>query len=209
MVNWTELIKYNYSFRCIVLSILLVGCDSHDDSTLFHQQSLDSLEVSPSFAIQEQGQTLSDMALQIALPKPSHLNVKKVTEREMPFVGRYHARISCDEYFVHCDQGSVEFILNLLPDGTAHRSIVRYGRIYYDTSTSDDHNKVYRRDTWSMSEEGKEIVVHFGEGVDFYYVIDKGRNLKMDVNKIADGRNKNFFEQGYTEPTQEYILVRD
>ncbi len=50
--------------------------------------------------------------------------------REQQFIGRYRTQIQCDGYFFPCETGKADFILNFLPDGTVHRSIVRLGKVF-------------------------------------------------------------------------------
>lgn len=62
------------------------------------------------------------------------------------FIGRYHANIPCEDDFVACEKGTAEFILNLLPDGTVHRSIIHYGKIFADrNATAGSDGAVPRR----------------------------------------------------------------
>ena len=41
----------------------------------------------------------------------------------------YHTRISCEDNFADCETGEAEYILNLLPDGTAYWNVVHFGRV--------------------------------------------------------------------------------
>lgn len=72
---------------------------------------------------------------------PVHMEERKtplaLSKNAMPYVGRYRVDISCSDPYVGCERGTANFILNLLADGTAHRSIVHMGKIMFNSSHQD------------------------------------------------------------------------
>lgn len=128
------------------------------------------------------------------------------------FVGLYRAHIECDGGFVPCKHGTAEFILNLLSDGTVHRSIIHFGRVFVEKLLSDDSNTNYRKDQWRVNPEQTELLVHRQEGVVFYYKIIDKNHLVMNLEKIRNdpqAKNKEMFEKGYPQPKKAYELFRD
>ncbi len=128
------------------------------------------------------------------------------------FIGRYHANIPCEDDFVSCEQGAAEFILNLLPDGTVHRSIIHYGKVFTDRNAAAGGDGAYRKDTWTVNPEQTELTVHRKEGVNFYYRIEDPNRLVMDVEKIRNdhqAKNKEMFAKGYPQPARAYQLIRN
>ena len=45
-------------------------------------------------------------------------------EQAQAFVGRYVAHVSCQDAFIPCEQGSADYILTLLEDGTAREVVI-------------------------------------------------------------------------------------
>ena len=132
-------------------------------------------------------------------------------EEAKVYVGRYLARIPCDDGFIPCKEGTAEFILNLLPDGTVHRSIIHYGKVFADKPVTEASNTTYRKDMWSLDHVNHEIIVHRTEGVIFYYHIQDKNHLVMDVARIHNdkvGANKAMFKSGYPKPAKAYVLTR-
>lgn len=135
-----------------------------------------------------------------------------VPEYAQDFVGRYCAKIQCDGRFVPCLEGTAEFILTLLADGTVHRSIVQHGKIFIDNSkNSDDGNITYRKDRWIVNPERTELIIQRKEGASFYYIIKNSNQLVMNLEKIHSEKetiNQELFERGYPAPSKAYVLSK-
>lgn len=198
-------------FRWGLVFIALVGmmaCDSSGVVENFSQnpnKSLQSLET-------EQAKTLIEIAGQATLPAMTHARKSPIKAYEKPFVGRYHAHIPCDDNFVPCAAGTAEYILNLSADGSVHRSIVQFGKVFAENTQTDSRNANYRRDTWSINLEKTELVVHRKDGVNFYYDIQDPQHLIMNLDKINrenSGGDKYYFKQGYRKPLKAYVLLKD
>ena len=106
------------------------------------------------------------------------------------------------------------FILTLLPDGTVHRSIVHYGKVFVNNSrrVQTESNVTYRKDRWTINPEQTELVVDRKEGAKFYYMIKSPTHLVMNLEKIYDEKervNQQLFDQGYPAPSKPYELVKD
>lgn len=160
----------------------------------------------------EQAKTLTEIAGRATFPTTAHNRTLAIEAYEKPFVGRYHARISCNDNFVPCTEGTAEYILNLGIDGSAHRSIVQYGKIFTEKTQAESSNANYRRDTWSVNVDQTELVVHRKDGINFYYDIQDQQYLLMNLDKINQenlGQNPYFFEQGSPRPLKSYVLSKD
>ena len=137
-------------------------------------------------------------------------HVAQVSNVSMPFVGRYHTEINCEDKFAHCEKGSAEFIINLLPDGTAHRTFVYKGRVSND-SHDELANRNYKKNTWHYDEEHHQIIVQRIEGIQFFYSINDEQNLVIDRDKILniDKTNKNYFSvKGHHAPEHNYVMTK-
>ena len=142
----------------------------------------------------------------------THARKSPIKPYEKPFIGRYHAHIPCDDNFVPCAAGTAEYILNLSADGSVHRSIVQFGKVFAENTQTDSRNANYRRDTWSINLEKTELVVHRKDGVNFYYDIQDPQHLIMNLDKINrenSGGDKYYFKQGYRKPLKAYVLLKD
>ncbi|MBE9402028.1 hypothetical protein IQR32_11910 [Acinetobacter albensis] len=198
-------------FRWGLVFIALVGmmaCDSSGVVESFSQNP----NKSPQSLEAEQAKTLIEIAGQATLPAMTHARKSPIKAYEKPFVGRYHAHIPCDDNFVPCTAGTAEYILNLSADGSVHRSIVQFGKVFAENTQTDSRNANYRRDTWSINLERTELVVHRKNGVNFYYDIQDPQHLIMNLDKINrenSGGDKYFFKQGYRKPLKAYVLLKD
>lgn len=155
---------------------------------------------------QDTGHKLTDLAGKAVIPviiqddqTPSTLN-----KNASPYIGRYRVEISCSDAYVRCEQGASNFILNLLADGTAHRSIVHMGKITFNSS------HYYEKDRWSYDEMNHQIIVQRQNGIKFYYWVQPDSSLKMNLEKIAhaDPMNQDFFMAGNPLPQKEYVLEK-
>lgn len=198
-------------FRWGLVFIALVGMMACDSSGVVENFSQNPNK-SPQSLETEQAKTLIEIAGQATLPAMTHARKSPIKPYEKPFVGRYHAHIPCDDNFVPCAAGTAEYILNLSADGSVHRSIVQFGKVFAENTQTDSRNANYRRDTWSINVEKTELVVHRKDGVNFYYDIQDPQHLIMNLDKINrenSGGDKYYFKQGYRKPLKAYVLLKD
>lgn len=198
-------------FRWGLVFIALVGVMACDSSGVVENFSQNPNK-SPQSLEAEQAKTLIEIAGQATLPATTHARKSPIKPYEKPFVGRYHAHIPCDDNFVPCTAGTAEYILNLSADGSVHRSIVQFGKVFAENTQTDSRIANYRRDTWSINLERTELVVHRKDGVNFYYDIQDPQHLIMNLDKINrenSGGDKYFFKQGYRKPLKAYVLLKD
>ena len=198
-------------FRWGLVFIALVGMMACDSSGVVENFSQNPNK-SPQSLEAEQAKTLIEIAGQATLPAMTHARKSPIKAYEKPFVGRYHAHIPCDDHFVPCTAGTAEYILNLSADGSVHRSIVQFGKVFAENTQTDSRNANYRRDTWSINVEKTELVVHRKDGVNFYYDIQDPQHLIMNLDKINrenSGGDKYYFKQGYRKPLKAYVLLKD
>lgn len=186
-----------------VMSSLLGAC--HNSDSMAEIDAIQSSQIDPQ-NVQVNGHKLTDLAGKAVIPETiQERDTSSVLNKNAtPYIGRYWVEISCSDPYVGCENGTANFILNLLADGTAHRSIVHLGKMTFNSSQH------YEKDRWSYDEMNHQIIVHRQNGIKFYYSIQPDRSLKMDLNKIAhaDPLNQAFFVQGNPLPQQEYILKK-
>lgn len=214
--------KVNF-FRILGISIctVLSACDSSKSndkqqgtSDTQNSSSELALQETPQHAHSSEGKKLTDLAGQATLPAVVDMQSQDQQSGEIPtkaetFVGRYHVQMSCEDPFAKCDKGSAEFIINLLPDGTAHRTFVYMGKITYENNDIKS-NRAYQKNTWIYDELNHEIVINRIEGIQFYYKVDEQNDLVMDIDKIINGTEENrlYFSQHHTAPTKAYVLKK-
>ena len=197
----------------------LIACDKHESKPLTDPAKPVAQEGVVVSAANENYEgrgvkSLTQTATYNALPVEPNINPKPVPDYAQDFVGRYHVQIDCDGRFAPCTEGKAVFILTLLPDGTLHRSIVHYGKVFVNNSrhAQSDSNVSYRKDRWSVNPERTELVVDRKEGAKFYYTIKSPTRLVMNLEKIYDEKeriNLELFDQGYPAPSRAYELVKD
>lgn len=207
----------------LCLSFLLSACDQqHPDLAIDTEQNTQlvdtaAIQAAPQSSIssalenEDQGKKLTDVAGQATIPALDNQTAhrkSKMSAQQLKYVGRYHTQINCSDDFVRCEKGNAEYILNLLPDGMAHQTIIYSGRVYSDAINHANMIQSYRKDTWSYSNH--EIIVHLDDGAAFYYSVDPQQNLVMNVDKILKANNKNnrFFKQQYPASGKTYILTK-
>ena len=185
--------KLNICAVSIWSAVALLGCD---DSQL-EQAAVQK------YTEQAETKRLTEVAGQATAPIQTAATEHHIPENHLTYVGRYTIQISCEDKFVMCESGKVDYILTLLPDGTAHRIFVNAGQISYD------NEKKYRKDLWFYDEDAHQIVVARASGVNFYYNVDQDHNLIMDKNKIAIAteNNREYFKSNPL-PSQNYHLIR-
>lgn len=185
--------KSNICTVSIWSAVALLGCD---DSQL-EQAAVQK------YTEQAETKRLTEVAGQATAPIQTVATEHHIPENHPSYVGRYTTQISCEDKFVMCERGTVDYILTLLPDGTAHRIFVNAGQISYD------NEKKYRKDLWFYDEDAHQIVVARASGVNFYYNIHQDHNLIMDKHKIAIAteNNREYFKTNPL-PSQNYHLIR-
>ncbi len=188
--------KLNICAVSIWSAVALLGCD---DSQL-EQAAVQK------YTEQAETKRLTEVAGQATAPIQTAATEHHIPENHLTYVGRYTIQISCEDKFVMCERGTVDYILTLLPDGTAHRIFVNAGKISGDAG---DTEKKYRKDLWFYDEDAHQIVVARASGVNFYYNVDQDHNLIMDKNKIAIAteNNREYFKTNPL-PSQNYHLIR-
>ena len=207
-------------FRILSMSIclVLVACDSQhsieQEQAADSQNSLSKVEQDTPTQPANAAKSLTEVAGQATLPAASELKNLDQKTHTLPakaesFVGRYHTQISCEDRFVNCKKGNAEFIINLLPDGTAHRNIVYMGKMTYENNEIRP-NRSYQKNTWVYDELTHEIIVNRIEGIQFFYKVDADGNLVMDLDQILNSseRNRLYFDQNNPAPEKAYVLKR-
>ena len=208
--------------RVISLGLLLsalTACDQEQAVKLqqFEQEGDTLVESALLLDVAEiedeiQGMKLIDVVSQVALPPPQHpqhtqASIGPVSAAQLKYAGRYHVEMTCEESQIPCKQGTVQYIVNLLPDSTSHRIILHLGKVYADQL---DPIRSYRKDLWDYDETLHEIVIHMVEGADLFYQIDAEHNLQMDLDKTLNYNafNQAFFKNQYPLPNFSYRLKR-
>lgn len=195
--------------------LLLVGCEQEHEQPPHAAQAVSAAQVTTVGTGVHEGNaaTLADVISQSHLPHDTHKpypqdSEQQISSLQLSYAGRYYTMMSCDEALIRCDQGQVQYILNLLPDGTAHRMLVRPGRVYV---RHEGPVQSYRQDLWSFDPETHEVIIHLREGAEVFYLVDQQNNLQMELDKTLnyDEDNKRFFTQHYPAPSYAYKLIRD
>ncbi|TCM69182.1 hypothetical protein EC844_103127 [Acinetobacter calcoaceticus] len=201
----------------LVLGIV-VGCERDQEIKMsaleMQTQSASASQPQQDAAVEapEPGLKLIDAIHQNAEPRheqlhdPDHSG-ESLSAQALQFVGRYHTEMLCRDALVSCEQGKVDYIINLLPDGTSHRTIVHLGKVF---SEEDGKVKSYRKDIWTFSADQDEIIIHLTEGADLYFKVDAQHNLHMDLEKSLNSSqmNREFFQYQYPAPSYAYVLTR-
>lgn len=192
--------KRHIATSLVLLMLSLIACDSQYSS---HNPIIDDV-LRDKIAQQVEGQKLRQIASEVVVPGRGRVSNAKVPEQARPYVGRYKVEMRCEDPFINCEQGTADFIISLLEDGTAHRSIIYLGSIQF--ASEEQH----REDTWSYDPNTHQIILHRASGVEFFYDIDADGNIVMDLDKIANATpiNREYFAEGHRFPTQAYKLVK-
>lgn len=190
--------------QCIFIVAVagLAGCHPPLEDSVAEQ-----MDVETSAVAEIQGKKLTDVAGRATVPvEQAEPKAKKtIPESAEPYIGRYQATISCDDPFVNCESGSSDFVVNLLEDGTAHRTLIHSGQITFAS------NLDYRQDHWSYDPSHHQVILHRSSGVEFFYDVDQDYNLVMDLDRTAHAteRNKQYFADGNPLPKQAYRLMKE
>ena len=199
-----------------ILAVLLMACSNqqkdedslHEDAQLSAEKNSSKKNIALEKTEQDEGSKLTEAAG----PTVTQVLVDQITpvsDISMPYVGRYHTEINCEDKFAHCEKGSAEFIINLLPDGTAHRTFVYKGRVSNDSH--DLANRNYKNNTWHYDPKHHQIVVQRIEEIQFFYKIDDQQNLVIDRDRIlnVDDTNKKYFSvAGHHAPEKNYVMTK-
>ena len=192
---------------CVSMLVVLglTGCDfkTHIEFPK-KEETKNTFDMSQDENEPVEGRKLIDIAGQAIAPESNDIDHASilVSEDARRYVGRYKVKVSCTDPIVYCEKGTADFILNLLEDGTAHRTITYLGTITYASAQQ------YRQDTWTLDEDNHQIVLHRASGVEFFYDIDKNKNLVMNLERIANASPTNiaFFQEGNPFPHAAYVL---
>lgn len=172
------------------------------DNTTTHDQgvSISDANVEPS------SKKLTEVAGHSNFPVDEKMVIAPVADYAIDFVGRYYAKVNCNDGFAPCSAGTAEFVLTLLADGTVYRSIIQHGKVFTFKNEIQDAKATYRKDHWEVNPARTELIVHRKEGVDIYYDIQDNLHLVMNVEKT---RRSNPAEKLLKLPTVSYVLKKD
>lgn len=183
----------------------LTACDKSKSIDVLEQEAARSNQAMIDQS-ENEGRSLTDIAGKATLPKQEQVLHQKhaLADTAEVFVGRYQVTVDCKDPFVGCTNGSAEFVLNLLADGTAHRTYIHMGKVTYLSQTG------YHQDRWSYDPKLNQIILLRGSGIQFYYDVDQEHNLTMNLDKIANftPENKRYFAEGHPMPQFAYKLIR-
>ncbi|NUF15792.1 hypothetical protein, partial [Acinetobacter lactucae] len=142
---------------CMVLSACDINhTNSKDHSTTSSSSNHEENLIKSSTSIK----TLDDVAGRTFLPEENSDQSKKLNAASLQYVGRYHSRISCEDAFADCETGEAEYILNLLPDGTAYWNVIHFGRISNkDGAKSAAINQLCPSLTWKVDSDAHELKI--------------------------------------------------
>lgn len=189
-----------------VMSLILFGCDRHIESE-------DQSATAKAVELEQSHDNLWQVAGQSTLPKKielsrSDLKVKELNSEEQHVVGRYSVVVPCTDLIARCSShiGSVDLILNLMPNGSVSRLIKHLGKIQVDSRTSPN----YSLDYWEVREinHKKYVVTYYPDSsLKFFYLVDSRGALVMDLarNRLENGKN---YTDNYPQPLQAYHLAK-
>lgn len=213
-LKWSGLLIKHLGLAAI-LCMALSACDanhadSKDHSALATTSKHDNSLVKSTTAVK----TLDDAAGRTFLPDGALDQTSKISESDQQYAGRYHTRISCEDNFADCETGEAEYILNLLPDGTAYWNVVHFGRISNkDGAKSAVINRLCPSLKWKVDSAAHELKIQCPTSdVNFYFNIISKQKLIVNLEKLfySDyGKNREFLEQNYFVPTKAYVLNKE
>lgn len=205
-----------FSRQLVFVSVCLValtGCDAQSDQRLKQMKDVASQNegVSVSGANNVHGEKseskkLLEAASKANLPVATPNHIAPVPDYAVDFVGRYYAKVDCNDGFAPCKQGTAEFILTLLADGTVYRSILQHGKVFTFKNEKQTNANSYQKDHWSINPERTELIVYRKEGVNIYYDIQDSAHLIMNVEKT---QRLNERPTEFKMPTVSYVLKKD
>ncbi|MBF7682853.1 hypothetical protein I2F27_05835 [Acinetobacter sp. B5B] len=191
-----------------ILSLTLVGCNPHIEQ---FEQTATPTQVESNETLRHHN-NLWQVAGQANAPKkvqPYVADHHVLSEDAKKIVGRYSVIIQCTDPIARCGdekEDAVEFILNLMPDGSLYRLIKRLGTIQVDSRASPN----YFKDHWELQRINDQqylIVSYSSNGMKFFYRIDERGGLLMDLgrNKLT---NLQAYRKGYPFPNHAYTLKK-
>lgn len=207
-----------WNFGVLLLSCAaLIACDMNHASSKEHMQTvpskIDTAEQTAKVDMKS-AKSLGDVAGQVALPEMSHDASTPVTASTQKYAGRYHTRISCKDAFADCESGEAEYILTLLPDGSAYWNVIHFGQVGVS-----DGAKIAALDQrcptfeWQVNAAERELNVRcILSDINFYYRVDQHQNLVVNIDKLKSsdaGKTRRFLERYYFVPEHEYVLVKE
>lgn len=199
------------TMMCLTLS----ACDiNHTNSKDHSSPSSSSIDEENLIKNSTSTKTLDYVAGRTFLPEENLDQTKKLSGISLQYVGRYHTRISCKDAFADCESGEAEYILNLLPNGSAYWNVIHFGRVgSKDGVKSTAVNQLCPDLNWKVDEREDELTIHCPlSKVNFYFKTDSRKRLIMNLEKLfySDyGKNREFLEQNYFVPKQAYVLTKE
>lgn len=199
------------AMMCMTLS----ACDiNHTNSKDHSSASSNSMHEENLIKNSTSTKTLDYVAGRTFLPQQNLDQTEKLSGIALQYVGRYHTRISCEDAFADCESGEAEYILNLLPNGSAYWNVIHFGRVgSKDGAKSAAVNELCPSLNWKVDEREHELTIHCPlSNVNFYFKTDSRKRLVMNLEKLfySDyGKNREFLEQNYFVPKQAYILTKE
>lgn len=149
---------------------------------------------------------LIDIAGQVNVQQHHREHTQKhLTAEAKQYIGRYHTKIDCLGQLIYCDEGNADLVLNLLPDGTAHRVIIHLGEM------GQLSNNLYRQYHWFYDESRHEVILEQDDGIQLFFKVDNAGHLVMNTDKrlTVMQANRQFYAQDNNPQTQQnYILVK-
>lgn len=181
------------------------------------QSEVDHMAIEPPVELQiieesHSGVKLIDVVNQATMPLENHHSIHTENESHpndlqlrAKYAGRYYGKINCETTLSSCEKGEVEYVLNLLEDGSAFRTIIQQGKIYVDEGKA---TQSYRQDAWSFDPFEDDLVIHLKEGVELFFDVDEESSLRLDVNKTVNYNleNRIYFEPRLPQRHESYIL---
>lgn len=202
----------------VLLSTVLGGCDithseTYESNSLKHEAlspQLNPLKESAEHPVL--GHKLTEVAGRAPLPVLQDTEVLTLQDESLQYAGRYYTQLSCQEALVDCGRGSAEYILNLLPDGSAHHIVATFGKLRPGHGQDAAESRLYRKDRWTVDQVKKELVIHLAEGINIYYRVDPKQNLIMNLYKTLHSNDQQAihdFAQLHPLPQHPYKMIRD
>ena len=206
---------YQHACMAAFVSVALSACDQHQpEHDMMNDRHASAVtQVQANDQQSQEGNKLADVAGQATLPVESTLpqsNSAPLPANAKKYVGRYHVHVPCSDPVAMCaePEGQIDYVLSLLPDGTAYRKRVSLGRISIDER---QNTKTYEPDRWEFDAQQKEIVLTvFGGGKLYYKTIDENR-LKTNLDKILsdeNGKNRKNLGENFVLPQKPRVLTK-
>lgn len=193
---------------CGICIFSLTGCDQQVEKPLEDKKahpSNNGIAVSNA-NVEPSSKKLTEVAGRANFPADEQNHAVHLPDYALDFVGRYYTKVKCNDGFAPCSEGTAEFVLTLLADGTVYRSIVQHGKIFTFKNEIKDEKSIYRKDRWQVNPERTELVVYRKEGIDIYYDIKDNTQMVMNIEKTKRLNSK----QGVLQlPNISYVLKKD